>query len=57
MLPDWRKGVVASVDPLDPDRPTVRMPRGRTIVEEAVDMTAPPAVLAAGASRRAPLRS
>ena len=57
VLPDGRKGVVASVDPLDPDRPTVRVPRGRAFEEVAGDMTAPPAVLAAGASRRAPLRS
>jgi HD-GYP domain-containing protein (c-di-GMP phosphodiesterase class II) len=45
-LPDGRRGVVAAVDPLDPDHPTVRVPSGRTIEEIRVDMTAPPAVLA-----------
>jgi len=55
VLPDGRKGVVAAVDPLAPDRPTVRVPRGRTVDEVAVDMTAPPAVLAAASPRPAPL--
>ena len=45
-LPDGRRGVVAAVDPLDPDRPTVRVPQGRAFEEVKVDMTAPPAVLA-----------
>ena len=31
VLPDGRRGVVSAVDPLDPDRPTVRVPQGRTI--------------------------
>ncbi len=44
-LPDGRHGVVAAVDPLDPDRPTVRVPQGRGIEEVKADMTAPPAVL------------
>jgi hypothetical protein len=52
VLPDGRRGVVAAVDPLDPDRPTVRVRSGRTIDEHRVDMTAPPAVLAAGSPRR-----
>ena len=55
VLPDGRAGVVASVDPLDPDRPTVRVPHGRTVDELQVDMTAPPAVLADREPRRAPL--
>jgi hypothetical protein len=46
VTPDGRKGVVASVDPLDPDRPIVRLPHGRGTAEERVDMTQPPAVLA-----------
>ena len=53
VLPDGRRGVVAAVDPLDPDRPTVRVQTGRTIDEHKVDMTAPPAVLAES-PRRAP---
>jgi HD-GYP domain-containing protein (c-di-GMP phosphodiesterase class II) len=55
VLPDGRRGVVSAVDPLDPDRPTVRVPQGRAIEEAKVDMTAPPAALADGAPR-APLR-
>jgi HD-GYP domain-containing protein (c-di-GMP phosphodiesterase class II) len=51
VLPDGRKGVVAAVDPLDPDRPTVRVPQGRTVDEVKVDMTEPPAVLAQAATR------
>jgi HD-GYP domain-containing protein (c-di-GMP phosphodiesterase class II) len=46
VTPDGRKGVVASVDTLDPDRPIVRLPHGRGTAEERVDMTQPPAVLA-----------
>ena len=57
VLPDGRRGVVAAVDPLDPDRPTVRVPQGRAFEEVKVDMTAPPAVLAAGDKRRSPLPS
>jgi hypothetical protein len=34
------------VNPLDPDRPVVRLPQGRGSAEEQVDMTQPPAVLA-----------
>jgi HD-GYP domain-containing protein (c-di-GMP phosphodiesterase class II) len=45
VTPDGRKGVVASVNPLEPDRPIVRLPQGRGTAEEQVDMTAPPAVL------------
>jgi hypothetical protein len=33
VLPDGRTGVVAAVDPLDPDRPTVRVPEGRSVEE------------------------
>ena len=54
VLPDGRRGVVSAVDPLEPDRPTVRVPQGRAIEEAKVDMTAPPAALVEGA-RRAPL--
>jgi hypothetical protein len=54
-LPDGRRGVVAAVDPLDPDRPTVRVPQGCSIEELKADMTAPPAVLAEARGRRAPL--
>ncbi len=57
VLPDGRTGVVAAVDPLDPERPTVRVPQGRAFEEVKVDMTATPAVLAAGDKRRSPLRS
>jgi HD-GYP domain-containing protein (c-di-GMP phosphodiesterase class II) len=46
VTPDGRKGVVASVNPLDPDRPIVRLPEGRGTAEVQVDMTQPPAVLA-----------
>ena len=49
-LPDGRRGVVAAVDPLDPDRPTVRVPQARGIEEVKADMTAPPAVPAAPSS-------
>jgi HD-GYP domain-containing protein (c-di-GMP phosphodiesterase class II) len=55
VLPDGRKGVVAAVDPLDPDRPTVRVPAGRSFEEIRVDMAEPPAVLAAGDPRPAQL--
>jgi HD-GYP domain-containing protein (c-di-GMP phosphodiesterase class II) len=47
VLPDGRRGVVASVNPLDPDRPVVRVPAGRGAEEVTVDMEQPPAVLAA----------
>ena len=57
VLPDGRRGVVAAVDPLDPDRPTVRVPEGRAFEEVKVDMTAPPAVLATDDQRRSPLPS
>jgi HD-GYP domain-containing protein (c-di-GMP phosphodiesterase class II) len=52
LLPDGRRGVVAAVDPLDPDRPLVRVPEGRGIAEVTVDMSEPPAVLAAEPGRR-----
>ncbi|HET8953753.1 MAG TPA: hypothetical protein VFN44_24740 [Solirubrobacteraceae bacterium] len=52
LLPDGRRGVVSAVDPHDPDRPTVRVPQGRGIEEVEVDMTQPPAVLAADPGRR-----
>lgn len=55
VLPDGRKGVVASVDPLAPDRPVVRVPSGPGIEEIGVDMEQPPAVLA-GPPRTAPSR-
>jgi HD-GYP domain-containing protein (c-di-GMP phosphodiesterase class II) len=45
VTPDGRTGVVASVNPLDPDRPIVRLPAGRGTAEEQVDMTQPPSVL------------
>jgi hypothetical protein len=54
VTPDGRKGVVASVNPLDPDRPIVRLPQGSGTAEEKVDMTAPPAVLAP--SQRTPAK-
>ena len=57
VLPDGRRGVVSAVDPHDPDRPTVRVPQGRAIEELKVDMTAPPAALAADPGRRARLVS
>jgi HD-GYP domain-containing protein (c-di-GMP phosphodiesterase class II) len=52
VLADGRRGVVAAVDPLDPDRPVVRVPEGRGITEVKADMTEPPAVLAADPGRR-----
>ena len=52
---DLERRVVAAVDPLDPDRPTVRVPQGRTVDEVKVDMTEPPAVLAQAGTARAPL--
>ena len=52
MRPDGRRGVVAAVDPHDPDRPVVRVAEGRGIAEEKVDMTEPPAVLAQDQGRR-----
>jgi hypothetical protein len=54
-LRDGRRGVVAAVDPHDPDRPTVRVPEGRAYAEVKADMTAPPAVLAEDPGRRARL--
>jgi HD-GYP domain-containing protein (c-di-GMP phosphodiesterase class II) len=39
-LPDGRVGVVASVDPSDPDRPLVRVAAGDVVSEVAVDMAA-----------------
>jgi hypothetical protein len=56
VLPDGRTGVVAAVDPHDPDRPLVRVPEGRGVEEVKVDMTQPPAVLAADPGRQARLR-
>ncbi len=55
VLPDGRRGVVAAVGPLDPDRPTVRVPCGGAVEEVAIDMTEPPAVLAPRARHRASL--
>ena len=53
VLPDGRKGVVAAVDPTNPDRPLVRVPNGRGNEEISVDMTALPAVLAGDGPRAA----
>jgi hypothetical protein len=46
-LPDRRVGVVASVDPADPDRPLVRVAEGDAVSEVAVDMAAAPPLAAA----------
>jgi HD-GYP domain-containing protein (c-di-GMP phosphodiesterase class II) len=39
-LPDGRVGVVAGVDPADPDRPLVRVAEGDSVSEIAVGMGA-----------------
>jgi HD-GYP domain-containing protein (c-di-GMP phosphodiesterase class II) len=54
VIPDGRTGVVASVDPLEPDHPVVRLPEGQGTAERQVDMTQPPAVLA---PKRAPAKA
>jgi HD-GYP domain-containing protein (c-di-GMP phosphodiesterase class II) len=46
VLPDGRHGVVAAVDPADPDSPTVRVRGEHGIDELTVDMTAPEPVAA-----------
>ena len=47
------RSVVASVNPLDPDRPVVRLPAGRGTEEVQVDMTDAPVVLAPQPAARA----
>jgi HD-GYP domain-containing protein (c-di-GMP phosphodiesterase class II) len=46
-LPDGRTGVVAAVDPADPDRPTVRVAGASGVEELTVDLTPPPGETAA----------